>query len=515
MNEPEWNQLISGLLDGSLTAAEQELLHTFLRDHPEKETELVHALVAERLLPVATSSDAGERTAEEVLYRIHPEITTFPVPRKPRLLPRIILPTAAAAVLCIAAWFAFENTRPVGWISRAESIVWTDNVPDGENLTRGTKLSATSGLAEIQLRNGARLLLEAPFSLELTGYKSATLRSGRLAAHCPPTAHGFTVATPQGKVIDLGTEFGVHVEDDGSVETHVLTGSVEIDRPRSQRKISLFNGEALRIDSGSSQRVAADPSAFVTRMPFSESAPDGFVHWTMDENQGFTASNTGHGLATGTDGNLTFGADMLEDPAAAPPQWINGVRGSGLSFDGVGSFAESTYRGIEGSLPRTVALWIRVPDPDPHAGTGILSWGSVLEDSAWQISINWSPKDGPVGRLRLGTFAGKIVGTTDLQDGRWHHVAVVMHPQPDPGAPVNVLLYIDGRLEPISHRSNFRVNTDIRRAAHGVTLGRHVSPINDEKKFFHGEMDDVFIFGRPLLQKQILLLMEGKADQIE
>ena len=202
----------------------------------------------------------------------------------------------------------------------------------------------------------------------------------------------------------------------------------------------------------------------------------------------------------------------MENPQARPPEWISGVRGSGLSFDGIGSFAETTYRGIEGTSPRTVALWIRVPDTEVHAGTGILSWGSVLEDSAWQISINWSPVDGPIGRLRLGTFAGKIVGTTLLQDGNWHHIAVVMYPHPNPEGPVNVLLYVDGKLEPISRRSNFRVDTNIRQATHGVSLGRHVSPINDTRKFFHGEMDDVFIFGRPLLQESIRKLMDGRTD---
>ncbi|HVJ46921.1 MAG TPA: LamG-like jellyroll fold domain-containing protein [Luteolibacter sp.] len=515
MNPSDWNQLVAGLMDGTLSANDHEQLKTLCREDPSKEEELVRAMLAERLLPLAVAPNAGEKTAEEVIFRIYPEIAEFPLAlkRQPawRRFPRVLLPAAAAIALGATGWFAFDHSRPNGYLSRTESLVWSgDPFPVDGKLGKGDQLNASSGLAEIQLRNGARLVLEAPFSVELTGYKSVTLNSGRLAARCPASAQGFTILTPRGKVVDLGTELGVHAGDDGSVEAHVLTGSVEIDSKSSPEKMSLFDGEAVRMDSDATSRIVADPTAFVTQMPLAESLP-GFVHWNMDENHGNTAADTGHGLA-GQNGSLTLAADSAAHPDAKPPEWINGVRGSGLAFDGIGSFAESTYRGIEGASPRTVALWIRVPETDIHAGTGILSWGSVAEDRAWQISINWSEKDGPVGRLRLGTFAGKIVGTTLLQDGNWHHIAVVMYPQPHPDAPANVLLYVDGKLEPISRRSTFRVDTNVRQAEHGVSLGRHVSPINDTRMFFHGEMDDVFIFGRPLLQESIRKLMDGRTE---
>lgn len=515
MNAQQWDRLVNGLMEGTLPEADQQQLQAICRENPEKEDELVRAMLAGRLLPLALSTDREADTTREILSRLEPKVREVPrlptAGRSGRRWAHVLAVAAAVVVVCLGGWCLRDAWMPTGYLSRSESLVWDGAEPhaaDGK-LPRGSRLRALSGLAEIELRNGARLVLEGPFDLKLTGYKTVSLHSGRLAARCPPSAKGFTILTPQGKVIDLGTELGVHVEENGVVEAHVLTGSVAVTGTHSRRKISLFDGEALRMEPETTRRVAADPSAFVTKMPLPEDLPTGFVHWSMDEGRGTTAADSGHGLTGAADASLRLGADTAENPAATLPRWTAGVRGSALAFDGAGSYAESTYRGIEGALPRTVALWIRVAEPDVHAGTGILSWGSVLEDSAWQISLNWSAADGPLGRLRLGTFAGRIIGATDLRDGRWHHIAVVMYPASHPEAAVNVLLYVDGKLEPISVRSNFRVHTNIRQAAHGVSLGRHVSPIGGEKKFFHGEMDDVLIFGRPLMQDQILRLMQG------
>ena len=43
----------------------------------------------------------------------------------------------------------------------------------------------------------------------------ASRRRGELVARVPEAGHGFTIETPHGKVVDLGTEFGVVVDDFG------------------------------------------------------------------------------------------------------------------------------------------------------------------------------------------------------------------------------------------------------------------------------------------------------------
>src|SRR5262249_39537439 len=62
--------------------------------------------------------------------------------------------------------------------------------------------------------------------LELLSSKSARLTSGKLTARVPAEAIGFEILSPQGKVIDRGTEFGV-VSEKGSTEVYVFEGKVE------------------------------------------------------------------------------------------------------------------------------------------------------------------------------------------------------------------------------------------------------------------------------------------------
>ena len=51
---------------------------------------------------------------------------------------------------------------------------------------------------------------------------------GKLTARVPHTAAGFTVSTPAGKVVDLGTEFGVEVRPDRTMDVQVFVGAVKV-----------------------------------------------------------------------------------------------------------------------------------------------------------------------------------------------------------------------------------------------------------------------------------------------
>ena len=82
------------------------------------------------------------------------------------------------------------------------------------------------GLAEIEFDCGARVILQGPAGLRLLSGRSARLLKGKLTARVPARARGFTVLTPHNKVVDLGTEFGLSVDDDGAATVRVFTGEV-------------------------------------------------------------------------------------------------------------------------------------------------------------------------------------------------------------------------------------------------------------------------------------------------
>src|SRR5262249_40019289 len=100
-----------------------------------------------------------------------------------------------------------EADAAIAWLVNAQDCTWSGPGPKG-NLQAGSVLQIERGLAEIHFQCGARVVLEGPSILELISSKSARLTSGKLTARVPEAAIGFEILSPQGRVIDLGTEFG-------------------------------------------------------------------------------------------------------------------------------------------------------------------------------------------------------------------------------------------------------------------------------------------------------------------
>ena len=86
---------------------------------------------------------------------------------------------------------------------------------------------------------------------------------GRLAADVPPAAKGFTVITPSGDAIDLGTRFGVDVPENGPAEIHVFEGEVIAKTSGTAEELSLRAGDALSMDRGASSARDLRSSAFI------------------------------------------------------------------------------------------------------------------------------------------------------------------------------------------------------------------------------------------------------------
>jgi hypothetical protein len=120
---------------------------------------------------------------------------------------------------------------------------------EGQRLSEG-ELHLAEGLALVRFDGGAVAVLSGPVRLELESRGSVRLHQGRVTVRAPEEAVGFTVRTPAGEVMDLGTEFAVEVDRSGGTELHVVDGEVEYrkpeERPGSGRLLK--SGEAVRFD---------------------------------------------------------------------------------------------------------------------------------------------------------------------------------------------------------------------------------------------------------------------------
>jgi hypothetical protein len=527
MQTPDSELLIARTLEGVATSDEVAKLLAACQADENLAGRLASEVRIHRLVgAVIGGHDGASRFAAEVLARLQPpsgegdENTPESVQadfkkriRNKVIVPRILRSFAIAAVLMLGfVMTRFSLPREEVTLGRSESVVWEgSSAAVGDVLEQGRVLEIASGIAELKFPAGVSVLLEGPASFRITGPKSAMLERGRLVARVNEVqGRGFVIDGPSGRIVDLGTEFGVSVDKSGEMEVHVLEGTVTAATHVNRKDVvTLHKNEAMRLGDGPSQRMNADDGVFITDLPPLPAGNPGFIRWSFEEPAGADLINSGKGLAeTRADARL-----MTARQDAGYAQRIAGRYGSGLAFDGSGQFAESGFHGISGQAPRTVSLWARVPADLPITQSyAMIGWGKVEGNgSAWQISVNPVETEGPLGALRVGTGRAAVVGSTDLRDGRWHHLTAVMYGG-SPTTATHVLLYVDGVLETTTRKSVRAIDTELPPDSHGVWLGRNLSRWGPEPPgaaFFRGELDEVHIFDAALGQSMILDVMQG------
>lgn len=195
-----------------------------------------------------------------------------PVATTPRKVNKSLIAVAMislAAFLVLAAYVHFNpRTLPpiVGVLTDAVDVKWsaqTKSLIAGQDLRAGT-LDLQEGLVGIRLDSGARIIIEGPAKIELQSFNSLFLRQGCLVATVARDAVGFVVNTPRGKVLDLGTEFGVQVDEQQNSEIHVFQGEVLFYPEFNLQNVVVSAGNARSISSNSEvETVPLRPQSFV------------------------------------------------------------------------------------------------------------------------------------------------------------------------------------------------------------------------------------------------------------
>lgn len=368
------------------------------------------------------------------------------------------------------------------------------------------------GYTELTLTNGVRLTLEAPIKLDFKNPDLIHLYKGNLVANVPEQAIGFTVLTPSSEIIDLGTEFAVGVSDTGASEVHVMQGEVKARPLKEQKFVNLYKDDARAFSAEQQMSIIeSDPMRFRRSLPGESPEDPDFLHWSFDDQTDFTTAK-GNGFDVSQ-----FSGELKALKDGQGPKYENGQFGKALFFNGKDAYVETAFKGIGGTEPRTVAFWAKIPeDFTINNGYGMISWGLHEPGKAWQISPNPLKREGPLGRLRIGTMQAPVVGQTDLRDRRWHHIAIVMYGGNEVDTSTHILLYIDGQLENTSHKAVQRIDTILdHKKSRPLIFGRNMAFANDEskmgQKFFRGWLDEIFIFDAALDQEQIQSLMNSNS----
>jgi hypothetical protein len=162
------------------------------------------------------------------------------------------------------------NLEGVAVVHNTTGVQWSQGISSKSaksSVLSGEPLKIESGVIELELNTGTKLIVEGPADWSVDGENSVLLRAGKLVAHVPQQAIGFTVETPTAKVVDLGTEFGVDVDDQGTA-VHVFEGRVVAqfagESGGAQRRIELKTSEAARFGVGAAtlSKLTGAPERF-------------------------------------------------------------------------------------------------------------------------------------------------------------------------------------------------------------------------------------------------------------
>ena len=167
-----------------------------------------------------------------------------------------------------------ENRRvdaelpPVARVTQlSDDILWqnpNESVALQSHVSVGHSLQLSRGEMHLTYATGVELQLSGPADFVI-GPTGGRLLRGGVRAVVPEKGRGFTIETPNGRVIDLGTEFGVAVDDFGVSEVNVFQGMVDMVsdiRGEGSQTMRLTKGEAVQWNSDTFVRLKAAATAF-------------------------------------------------------------------------------------------------------------------------------------------------------------------------------------------------------------------------------------------------------------
>lgn len=255
----EMFELLTGYRDETLTSDQSRRLQEILRHEPKAreyflEYMTLHALLENEMPPSVSEAEADEG-------RVRRPFGYFGLARPGRKLHLALGFIAASLLIGVVSFFALQPQLPEQTVAlspvvaEVTDLVGVEWDSDKSALTLGESVGAgriqfASGRMRLAYRHGVVVSVEGPADFTIISDSNAVLRKGRLAAYVPDGAEGFQITTPHAEVVDLGTEFGLTVDDSGETELSVFDGMVELTPATLGAATRVVeSGQAYRVDN--------------------------------------------------------------------------------------------------------------------------------------------------------------------------------------------------------------------------------------------------------------------------
>jgi hypothetical protein len=398
----------------------------------------------------------------------------------------------AAGLAIVASFLPWWRREPLSF-ARVEKSLGVDSLPVGSTI-HGKEYRIDIGTVEIVSTLGARIVIEAPAEFRFEHAQLLHLQAGRLAAEVPPAAKGFTVLTPSGEVVDLGTSFGIDVPKNASAEVHVFEGEVVATATGAKTERNLLAGDALTMEDGVGTSRSLRTAAFIKvdemneladQRARSEAALD-----PLRADPALIALLDFESEAVSYAG--VFRTVQGRWPGSRAPEFVNA--GDHLKLDVGGHRAWPQL---------TLAAWARLD----QLGS---PYQSLLHTDNWDQGrsgqVHWMINEATT--MRLALFDNELAPGSDetqpypdsrtpvLSDqGRWIHLVTVYD-----AAQGTVRFFINGRLDKEVRQST----------AHPAQLGSaQIGNWNKEERKLSGRLDELIILGRAMNEEEVSALFHA------
>ena len=259
-----------------------------------------------------------------------------------------------------------------------------------------------------------------------------------------------------------------NAELSGSVYTQVsdleneLNGMWTYDR----REIKVDAAKVRRIN----QEVIAAGAAAGDR-----DALKGGASWSLDENGGTTAADSGPN-----------GVPLALTPGTS---WTQGVKGSGLKFDGQGQYAETAGPVVDTTGAYSVSAWASADALPGNYATVVSQDGRRTENPFYlqygQGAFAFSTPGGHRARVEM-----------QPDTGRWYHLVGVRDGD-------EIKLYVDGELAATAAAGPADVSTGPLSVGRAKYDGRNGD-------FWNGSVDQVRVYDKALTAQEVSVLHDGE-----
>ncbi|QDU55884.1 LamG-like jellyroll fold domain-containing protein [Aeoliella mucimassa] len=491
---------------------------------------------AERAAAEAAEAERKRREEEERNRPDRPK--PIEIPQSAAYLAAAVL--AASLLLAVSAFWHSQESATQQVVSHSQTdqappalptiatlttsidTKWSDadaSLAVGSRLMAGP-LRLDHGMAQIDLDDGASVVLESPISLDLLSAGRIRLLQGKLVAQVPERAIGFTVTAGTSNIVDLGTEFGIDMRNEGGFGVHVLDGEIALKLKKEEGNDlpseSLHAGTARAVDPTGevSKKIAMDRHVFIRRVPSTsfelamlKSRPT--AYWRFNEPESSTTikslgeleheSGLSPGIALGVENRRTEAGNRMAS-FSVPHQGID-----------VG-----VHRELALTRDFTIESWIVTPDNvDLSTPRRIISSFSE-PNSGFAFGIAGHAFAGSnefPSMTLLFTFYGQYdcLSLAGLRPNELYHVAVTVDSQGKPslfvdGSPVpckfNALSLTDDGYQTVPDNWNPQLigtpSSNVRIGGNPPSQGQTYP-----EESWDGSIDEIAVFDRALSAEEI------------